>query len=221
MHYLRKNGLFVDFLRILIYTMYGKPEYWNEYMKEIDKRIKTCSFFGHRKINTTDELKQNIKTVIQELILNHNVCTFLFGSRSDFNSLCHLIVDELKQKYPNIKRIAYTCQSETCTLESEREKQEKIHSYFEKRNGRLLCVEEEFEHKTKYSAGKASYIERNQAMIDNSDYCIFYYDGSYKPKMRKCSKKSFCYYQPNSGTKLAYKYAIKKNKNIINIKNLP
>ena len=75
----------------------------------------TCSFFGHRKIDITENLKQNVKHVVENLIVNHNVTTFLFGSRSEF------------------------------------------------------C--------------KASYVERNQAMINNSNYCVFYYDENYQPKI--------------------------------------
>lgn len=176
-----------------------------------------CSFFGHRTIEITEELKQKLKTIIEHLIVNNNVSTFLFGSRSEFNYLCHLIVTELKEKYPNIKRIAYTCRSETCVLERERQKWEGIYSHFEKREVHLLGVEEEFEHNTKYSSGKASYVERNQAMIDDSDYCVFYYDENYEPKARKYSYRSTHYYQPKSGTKLAYNYAKQKRKVVINL----
>lgn len=65
-----------------------------------------------------------------------------------------------------------------------------------------LCVKEEIEYKTKYTSGRVSYVERNQAMINDSDYCIFYYDENYQPK---------------SGTALAYTYAKQKKKQIINI----
>lgn len=177
----------------------------------------TCSFFGHRKIEITKELEKKVEENIENLIVEHGVTTFLFGSRSDFNSLCHLIVTKLKEKYPEIIRISYTCKSETCTLENEREKWEKIYSNLYKKDVHLLGVEQEVEHKTKYSAGRASYIERNQAMINDSDYCIFYYDENYKPEMRKYSKRNFSFYQPNSGTKLAYQYALTKKKCIINI----
>lgn len=181
------------------------------------EKHKTCSFFGHRKIELTEELKQKTKITIENLIVNHNVQTFLFGSRSDFDYLCHLIVTELKEKYSNVKRISYTCKSETCILEHEKEKWEKIYSKLQKKEVRLLAVEEEFEHKTKYTSGKASYVERNQAMIDDSDFCIFYYNKNYKPAMRMYSKRNSTYYQPKSGTALAYAYAIQKKKNLINI----
>ncbi len=80
-------------------------------------------------------------------------------------------------------------------------------------------MEEEVEYKNKWTSNKASYIERNFAMIDASDICVFYYDENYKPLLRKYSKKCIGYYQPKSGTALAYKYAKQKNKIIYNVLN--
>ena len=54
-------------------------------------------------------------------------------------------------------------------------------------------------------------------MIETSDYCIFYYDENYEPEMRKYSRHSIGYYQPKSGTALAYTYAKQKKKHIINV----
>ena len=71
--------------------------------------------------------------------------------------------------------------------------------------------------KTKYVSGKAGYVERNYAMINDSDYCVFYYDEDYLPPKRKRASADISFYQPKSGTDLAYKYAIQKNKVIINI----
>ena len=178
---------------------------------------KACSFFGHRTIEETPELIQRLKSEIVRLIENEGVTVFLFGSRSDFDYLCHLVVTELKEKYPNIIRKCYTCRSETCTLESERAYWEEIYSHLKKEKVTLLGVEEEVEHKTKYTSGRASYVERNQAMINDSDYCVFYYDENYQPEMRKYSKRSIGYYQPKSGTALAHAYAKQKKKIIINM----
>lgn len=176
-----------------------------------------CCFIGHRNVEITEELKHKVKNTIEDLIIKNNVLTFLFGSRSNFDTLCHSVVTELKSKYKNIKRIAYTCKNETCILENEKDKWEEIYSRLQKQKINLLCVEEEIEHKTKYLAGKSSYIQRNYAMINDSDYCIFYYDESYESDMRKYSKRSAGYYQPQSGTALAYHYAKRKQKYIINI----
>lgn len=65
------------------------------------------------------------------------------------------------------------------------------------------------------NANKNAYITRNQKMIDNSDVCVFYYNKDYLPPKRK---KSFIgSYQPNSGTAIAYAYALRKKKTIFNI----
>jgi lipid A disaccharide synthetase len=90
------------------------------------EKHKTCAFIGHRKIDITEELKRSLLQIIEKLITEHHVVNFLFGSRSEFDGLCHLIVTQLKEKYPFLKRIAYTCKSETCTLESQRAKWEKF-----------------------------------------------------------------------------------------------
>ena len=70
-----------------------------------------------------------------------------------------------------------------------------------------------------YTSGKAVYVERNQYIIDKSDYCIFYYYKEYKPPIKVISKK---YAIPittsgKSGTEIAYKYAIGKKKQVLNI----
>lgn len=89
-----------------------------------------CCFIGHRTINLTQELIQRVKSVIENLILECGVGVFLFGSRSEFDTLCHSIVAELKEKYPYIKRVAYICQSEGCILQAEKAKLYKVYSSF-------------------------------------------------------------------------------------------
>ena len=180
---------------------------------------KTCSFFGHRKIDLNEELKLRVKEVVENLIVNHNVCCFLFGSRSEFDKLCHLVVTELKTKYSFIKRVAYTCKSESCLLEAEREKIEAMYAKITKRKISLRGFEEEVEHNAKYTAGKAGYVERNRAMIDDSDFCVFFYDKDYVLPTRKCSSRGARFYRPQSGTALAYSYAKKKQKKLMNIFN--
>ena len=129
----------------------------------------------------------------------------MFGSKSEFNSLCHAVVSEIKETYPDIQRRAYTCRNETCILENERACWEKIYTSFEKYHISVFCVEEEVEYKTKWTSGKAQYVERNQAMIDDSDFCIFYYNRNYLTQTKT-----------KSGTKIAYEYALRKNKKVIN-----
>ena len=178
--------------------------------------MKICCFIGHRKIEEKKELAQRLEKVVEDLILNENVSTFLFGSRSEFNTLSHFVVSKLKEKYPFIRRVIYTCRSESFVSESDKAKLEKILAKVSKQNIRLLEFEEQFEHINKYKAGKASYIERNRAMIDNSNFCVFYYDEKYVAPVKE---KGVINFRPNSGTVIAFNYAKQKNKQIINLKN--
>lgn len=52
------------------------------------------------------------------------------------------------------------------------------------------------------SAGQASYIERNELMINDSDYCVFYIDKNTKYEW---------------GTKITLNYAKRKEKTIISL----
>ena len=161
----------------------------------------TCCFFGHRKINETPALIKKVTETTIELIENCKVTTFLFGSKSDFDSLCLKVVSDLKERYPYIKRVyvraAYPDISESYT------------DYL------LESYEETYYPERLRNSGKASYVERNQEMIDKSDFCIVYYDESYKPPRRKNSRRDLFDYQPKSGTALALNYAKQRKKNII------
>ncbi len=123
--------------------------------------VKKCSFFGHRKIDKDNQLIERLEILIEDLIVNKNVKIFLFGSRSEFNSLCHKIVTKFKQKYTDIQRFSYICRNETCILESEKEIWQKIYSRMFNNKEEILCVEKEIEYKTKYNLSKACYVERN------------------------------------------------------------
>ena len=150
--------------------------------------IHTCCFVGHRKIHETEELKPRLVEIIEDLILDKKVDTFLFGSKSRFNSLCLETVTELKEKYPHIKRVYVRAE----------------YPYISKnyKNYLLESYEDTYYPEKIKNSGRASYVERNCEMINNSRFCIVYYDEPNGPTTRK------------SGTKIALDYAIKQNKNI-------
>ena len=173
-------------------------------MPDIDKE-KSCCFFGHRKIDETEELKNNLYKVIENLIVNDKVNTFFFGSKSEFDDLCHKTVTDLKEKYPDIRRIYVRSAFQHI---SERYK-DTLLNYYEG-----TYFPEHIE-----NAGKASYVERNQEMINRSKFCVVYYDENYLPPRRKNRSRDILDYQPKSGTKVAYDYAVKKKKEIINVLN--
>lgn len=149
---------------------------------------RTCCFLGHRQIIETRELKEQILHILEKLIVDKNVDTFLFGSKSSFNSLCHTLVTNLKEQYPHIKRIYVRAEFPVIN-----------NSY---KQYLLERYEDTYYPENIKGAGKAVYIKRNYEMIQNSQYCIFYYDEGCTITGRK------------SGTKIAFEYAKKHNKEI-------
>lgn len=178
-------------------------------MAEIETK---CCFVGHRTIATSEELTENLTKTIERLIAEEGVKYFLFGSRSEFDDLCHSIVTALKEKYPHIVRVAYTRCSEYAVKAEEKEKMERSWESVLKTAVKLKDYDVEVQSDRVYSAGKASYVERNQEMIDASDFCVFYYNEDYQPPRRKRTNRDLSTYQPKSGTRLAYEYAVQKSK---------
>ena len=160
-----------------------------------DSKLHTCCFFGHRKILVTDEMESKLYNEIENLILNEEINVFLFGSRSEFDSLCHKVVSRLKRKYTHVKRIYVRA-----------EFPEINNSYKEYLSD---SYEDTYYPEKITGAGKAVYIERNREMIEKSCCCICYCDENYGTLSGKTIK---------SGTSIAIAYAKKKGLRIQNIK---
>ena len=167
-------------------------------------------FIGHRKISVSEAFLSHLKDCIRELITDKNFDTFLFGSRSEFDDICLKAVTALKNDYPDIRRVyvraAYPYISED------------YKKYL------LTFYDETYMPEAVKKAGKASYIERNQHMIDRSDLCVFYYDERYSPPKKQIRQNHFLSVSPsrsNSGTKLAYQYAMAHKKAILNLFPMP
>ncbi len=151
----------------------------------------TCCVFGHSLITETEELKTNLYDIVEKMILNENVDTFLFGSKSCFNDFCLDLVTKIKEKYPHIKRIYVRAEYPYIS--------EHYKSYL------LESYEDTYYPEKIIGAGRAIYIKRNYEMINNSQFCIVYYDEQNSPVNRK------------SGTRIALDYAIKKGKHVIKL----
>ncbi len=156
-----------------------------------DMNEKTCCFIGHRKIDTTEDLEKRLYVIIEDLILNKDVNVFLFGSKSDFDDLCHKIISKLKEKYPYIKRIYV------------RAEYMYKNDFYE--NSLRQFYEDSYYPENIIKAGRCAYVERNYEIINKSEFCVFYFDENYAPNKRR------------SGTKIAYDYAVKKKKTVINL----
>ena len=110
--------------------------------------------------------------MVERLIIEEEVDTFLFGSRSKFDELCHMVVTELKEKYPHIRRIAYLCKHEAgCLVGAGTSLKQKIKDF----TGRDEYVAEYEEIKESIRvnlARRACYVERNYWMLGDSDFAI-------------------------------------------------
>lgn len=173
---------------------------------------KVCSFIGHRNVEASDILNNKIKNIVEKLIIENDVDTFLFGSKSKFNDYCLMVVGELKKKYPFIKRIGYACNNESYLLESD-----KILFDDRKNQVKFYPIVDEIYRNPKFGDGRAKFVKRNFAMIDSSDYCVFYFSECYLPPKMHLSPNEYEVYQPKSGTSLAYNYAKEKRKIIMNL----
>ena len=169
---------------------------------------KICCFIGHRNVKKTAKLREKLTDTVRWLITKKEVDQFLFGSKSSFDDFCREVVQELREEYPHIRRVY-------------------VRMYYpelgEPYIGYILRdFEDTYMPERIENAGVARYVERNQEMIDSSDYCVFYYNENYQPPRRKYSKRSLGDYQPKSGTRLAFEYANQrkrggKNLTIINL----
>ena len=164
--------------------------------------MKTCSFFGHRDTPQTEELKEKVSEMVERLIVEEGVATFLFGSRSKFDELCHIVVTELKEKYPHIQRVAYLCKHETACLAGAGTSLKQKIKDLTSRDVNVGEYEEIEKSDRVNSAGRASYVERNQLMIDASDIVVVHLN-----KGKRGGKPS--------GTILAYDYAVNKDRKTI------
>lgn len=151
------------------------------------------AFIGHRKI-ADNSLGERLTETILNLIVKQNADTFIFGSKSQFDSLSYSVVSELKKAYPHICRIYVRADYE----EVEGRYEKYLLSLYEK-----TCFPREVK-----GAGLASYIRRNFAMIDMCDLLVTYYDKNYSPEVRR---------RTNSGTRLAVGYAEKTGKPVLNL----
>ncbi len=149
----------------------------------------TCCFVGHREINESERLTMQIYSLCENLILKENINTFLFGSKSRFNSLCYQQVSLLKEKYPHIKRIYVRAEFPYID--------DGYKDYL------LQYYEDTYFPESAINSGRAVYVKRNRDMINKSRYCVFYCCYENLPKKRK------------SGTRQALDYAISCKKDVI------
>lgn len=109
-----------------------------------------------------ESLKDKLKQIVENLIVNESADTFLFGSKSEFNTLCYDVVTELQSKYSSIRRVYVRAEYEFISGEYKRHL--------------LRLYEFSYFPKAVQGAEALSYVKRNQAMIDKCNTVVAYYD---------------------------------------------
>ena len=155
-----------------------------------------ATFIGHRKIQNSELLTEQIKQTVLNLIDEKQVDTFLFGNRSAFDDLCLETVTEIKKLRPHIKRIYV------------RAAYPYIDSAYE--TYLLKFYDATYIPDKIEKAGKAAYVERNEYMIDKADVCIFYYNENYQLRRLNLQPKNVSSLisrkaEPKSHTIMPYK----------------
>jgi len=151
-----------------------------------------CSFFGHRDVEITDKLYAITAAEISKSV-DAGCRSFYFGGYGDFDDLCYRIVTKISTEQPelNIKRI-YCVSQEKYLWKRVR--------YFKRED-----YDEVIYLTPSFDGWYKSIYFRNCAMIDESDFVIFYAED-----------------RPDSGAYKAYKYAKKKkDKTVVNLWDTP
>lgn len=149
---------------------------------------KICSFFGHRDIEITESLYARTHAEILNAV-DSGCRIFYFGGFGDFDELCYKIVTKIKEENPELQIKRVYCVTQERYLR-------KRSRYFDpEAYDDVIYLVPSFE-----GWYKSIYF-RNCAMIDESDFVLFYAEE-----------------RENSGAFKAYKYAKKqKDKTIVNI----
>ena len=161
------------------------------------------TFIGHRKLQADGSFRARLKELVLSLVDDRGADVFLFGSKSEFDDLCLEVVSEIKKERPDIKRIYVRAE----------------YPYIDKdyEDYLLGIYDATYIPENVIEAGKAAYVERNRHMIDKADICVFCYDKNYKPPLACGARGRAVCDLPKSGTKVAYEYAVKRKKEIVNV----
>lgn len=148
---------------------------------------KVCSCFGHLDMEINEEIEKRTWAEIN-YALWLGVRTFLFGGRSAFDDLCYKIVTKIKKQFPVYDIKRVFCFPLIKHLKTP------PRWFKAKEYEATVCPLKKFE------GWYRSLFFRNIAMIDHSDFVLF------------CVEE-----RENSGAYKTYKYALSRNKEIVNV----
>ena len=154
---------------------------------ELEKYI-TCSLLGHNLVGYLKEYQVKLMQILENLILYHNVNCFLVGMHGSFDKMAQSICWNLKQKYPNINYFVVLT-SPTMLIKNKQ-------NYCKADNFNETII---FDIENVYFKARIKHSVKR--MVENCQYLVCYYDK----------------YRYHSVIKYAYNYALKLNKQVINL----
>ncbi|MBR1984210.1 MAG: DUF1273 domain-containing protein [Clostridia bacterium] len=146
---------------------------------------KYCSFFGHGDFRESEDLECRIKSEIADCVENRKIYNFWLGGYGGYDSCCARYVKEMKDIYPQIKSYLVLAYIHNKMDDYDKEYIAKMF------DGTIYPPLEKVP--LRYAISK-----RNQWIVDNSDYIIFYVNYSW------------------GGACKSFEYANKKHKDYIN-----
>jgi hypothetical protein len=127
--------------------------------------ILTISFFGHRQVEDSLYLEEQVYTMVCDLIYTHEYVNFLAGQEGEFDQIVSSSIKKAKRQARNDNSAL------TLILPYEKSEYEKNREYFEAYYDEIeICSE------AAACFCKTAYSVRNRVMIDRSDLVIFYVD---------------------------------------------
>lgn len=157
----------------------------------MDMRDKTCCFTGHRRLpkGEVEQIKQQTSLYIKELI-EQGVCYFGAGGALGFDTIAAQCVLLAKCSYPHIKLILILpCENQTRGWQ---QKDIDIYEDIKKKADKVVYTSRQY-----YDG---CMLKRNRHMVDNSGYCLCYYNGN-----------------SHSGTGYTVRYATEQGLTVINL----
>ena len=151
--------------------------------------MNVCSFFGHRDVTVSDELRARVTEAIRYAIDKLDCRIFYFGGYGDFDDLCYEIVTSIRESEPSLNLQRIYC----VPLEQRLYKKDRYYTP-EKYEDKIYISRS-------FNGWYKSIYFRNCSMIDESHSVIFYAEA-----------------RENSGAYKAYQYAQKKkDKHVFNL----
>ena len=151
--------------------------------------MKTCCFFGHRKLINDFLIRRRLLIVVEKLI-NDGYYRFMIGTHGEFDSLALSVCRELRKKYEIKIVVVFTSLSKLNRAKFTN----------------VSCVDLYDDCETVFFETEECYFKQhiivaNQKIINESNFVICYIDVS----------------KNKSGAKIAVDYALKKEVNIFNL----